>query len=1058
MASSYSTLVVTLAGLQLQNLQQVITARGIDRVLVVDTPSGFNGDSGIAAVASAGSLRSAPAGQLSATQAPALAFAFAGGESSVSLSSQAYKAIASQGFTFVNDPALASFSKTVVVNAAAVSGASPASPSYGSQVSKEVSGGPSSLSSEALYNGSATPLAVSPRSFANAPTISVGGGGISQASILSDLAGTAKVKLSATEFNDLALRNGLAASDAAKAQIAVANAQNILVGEAAQPLAQVPAPIRQANGLTLVTTNPNNRTQQLSAIALTNLEVDQATFTTLAAANQQQGDYSPAGETTEVGKFFFNGAGRSASGVQLNASQIRSLPAEGVASFSGAVLTLQDTAANLSVVLAQLSDGQLASISRIVVSDSQPLLISAANLRRLDLADWPSSWSSHNGVTAVVQANGSAAANLLVSGSLADVRAAGLLNSSGALQTSLGAVAANLVSQVKAIELSVSDPANLSQADCDAILALQASLGSGQSLSFARPDAISLPSQVSVAQLKTLSTLQAKGLLSLNPASFALVDSQANLQGLLLDAIDATPINLSVLSGVRATDSAGLLELTYGQYLKLTGSGNGQAKLTLGELSNIRLEVSGTAAELNALFATFGTDFSGLANAVSFRITDGGEVTLNADQLNKLDGRLEGAVVVADTNANLERVFDNAVPGVVKSFQLVDSMGNAVDADGDGSLDGDTIRLSVNGLGGLPGYLDANVILRDTDENLERRLRSDLDYRVSRIEVSGTASGNSETALNLRIGQLERLLENGVQIADGLAIVLDPRDTLEVNAKGAAALPNGFQGSLVIADDGDALRSLFDGIWKIPAGATDVQLRSLDNAPLRLNVDQLEQLVGFYPGFSGAIQLVDGQNALKDYIAGNPAAIDQRVVAIAVEGLSLPLGGGADRLKLTAAQLNQLRVVEADLGIQLFAGTITLDDSSVLSTAAPLPTDSRLELTAAQVNAKLQALLNSVNDQIRPDLDALKASIIAVDPSNDAQPGGVSVIERLNQLAAQVTKLDRETVTVAEFRSLVAAAGTAPSETFTIADNASALRSLLDGSAGNAQLLSLLHI
>jgi hypothetical protein len=114
-----------------------------------------------------------------------------------------------------------------------------------------------------------------------------------------------------------------------------------------------------------------------------------------------------------LGKFFFNASGRSASGVQLNASEIRSLPAEGVGSFGGVVLTLQDTAATHSVVLAQLSDGQLASISRIVVSDSQPLLISAANLRRLDLADWPSSWSSHNGVTAVVQANGSAAASLL---------------------------------------------------------------------------------------------------------------------------------------------------------------------------------------------------------------------------------------------------------------------------------------------------------------------------------------------------------------------------------------------------------------------------------------------------------------------------------------------------------------------------------------------------------------------------------------------------------------------------------------------------------------------
>ena len=72
-----ATLVVTLQGLQIQNLQKVVTARGIDRVLVVDTQAGFNSSGGIAAVQGASSLRKASAG--SATEMPVeLSFSFAG--------------------------------------------------------------------------------------------------------------------------------------------------------------------------------------------------------------------------------------------------------------------------------------------------------------------------------------------------------------------------------------------------------------------------------------------------------------------------------------------------------------------------------------------------------------------------------------------------------------------------------------------------------------------------------------------------------------------------------------------------------------------------------------------------------------------------------------------------------------------------------------------------------------------------------------------------------------------------------------------------------------------
>ncbi len=565
---------------------------------------------------------------------------------------------------------------------------------------------------------------------------------------------------------------------------------------------------------------------------------------------------------------------------------------------------------------------------------------------------------------------------------------------------------------------------------------------------------------LSAAQVVTLNTYLAAQPASATstqirrvPAAIVnLNDTAANINNLLINATDTTPLELGFLWRIIGSETGATIELSYSQFQALRGTSNLTSLSKALGLTSIEIVVTGSGEELQQLFATYGTDFSNLEANISFRISDGAEVKLNASQLDKLDGRIEGAVVVADTNANLEKVFDNAIPTSVKTFQLLDGSGNIVDVDRDGSLDGDTITLTVNGLAGLPGYLDANVVLRDTDENIERRLRSDLDYRVSRIEVSGSGI-NSESALNLRIGQLERLLDNGVEIATGVSIILDPRDTLEINALAASGLPAGFQGKLVIADDGDALRSLFDGIWNIPAGATTVQLRSLDNAPLQLNVAQLEQLVGSYPAFSGAIELIDGKVELGQYINGNPALIDPRVVSISVEGFELPDGAGGQRLLLTASQLSELQVIEGQLGIKLFEGTINLDQTS-FSAATLLPSDSRLELTAAQVNAKLQALLNSVNDQIRPDLDALKASIIAVDSSNDSQPGGVSVIERLNQLAAQVTKLDRETVTVAELRTLLADPSVPANDRFTIADTNAAIRSLLSGAAANTLALT----
>ena len=81
----------------------------------------------------------------------------------------------------------------------------------------------------------------------------------------------------------------------------------------------------------------------------------------------------------------------------------------------------------------------------------------------------------------------------------------------------------------------------------------------------------------------------------------------------------------------------------------------------LSNVGNIEFIVSGTASELENLFQTFGEDFSGLGIGLSFRITDGNEVKLNASQIDALDGRLTGAAIVEDTSDGISTMLESAI-------------------------------------------------------------------------------------------------------------------------------------------------------------------------------------------------------------------------------------------------------------------------------------------------------------------------------------------------------------------------------------------------------------
>ena len=180
---------------------------------------------------------------------------------------------------------------------------------------------------------------------------------------------------------------------------------------------------------------------------------------------------------------------------------------------------------------------------------------------------------------------------------------------------------------------------------------------------------------------------------------------------------------------------------------------------------------------------------------------------------------------------------------------------------------------------------------------------------------------------------------------------------------------NIIAGNVVIEDDGNKIRSLFDGFWNVPAGLeVNVQLRSLDNAPLALSVAELGQLVGTFPAFSGAITLIDTQEALEAQNAYETVR-DERIVAITVTDLGLSDPdlklNNASRIELTSEDLTKLQDAEQAIGLKLFNGTITLDDASVTEGEA-LPVDGRLELTASQVDLKLQFIQDEITNYITP--------------------------------------------------------------------------------------------
>ncbi|MFM2174263.1 MAG: hypothetical protein RLZZ54_2190, partial [Cyanobacteriota bacterium] len=842
-------LIVSLEGLKLINLQQVVTARGIDQVLVVDTPTGF-AQGGIAGVASASALRSA-------NPSVGFQFAFAGGESAVSLSAPVYSALVASGFSFVNDVGLTSFTDALVVTASSVelsqTGAAIKTTGTGSSTSYQltsfnggVTGALAGLAPlfDAVEGGQITTFSLA-AAVGTRPTL-VSDGGWSAIRTLSNLNGSVKVNLSAAEFQEIARRNGLGTSDASSALIAVTDSNDVLVGPAATPLAAsdnagalqlltLPLPIAASSnnilngvvtsttptaGLNVVTepgvtagatgvASINNYTTSTAATAATQLTVNGfrisgALITQLAGVGKQLGDYRLSGESASgvTGKYLLINEGD----VILTAKEFRSLPAEGVvtvrantvnAATEGAPkdtrLILADTAANISLLLPQLTSQQLASISELRVTASgagtplEPVQVSVARLKELDTA------TSTNSIDTTAGLVSASNVRFAVSGSLAELTASGLISNTGALNgywagSTNADGTANLVSQIKCVEVALelqSGDQPVSLADLERLQVLQQSLGAERPLLLQAPG-------VSLTVEGYQSLLEIGALLP--PGRFSIVDTPARIAELLLEGGPLTAVG-----AIASSDATGVAELNYQQYQKLQGTL--PSIFDRGSLLDVQFVVNGTAAQIEQLFAEFGAAINklNLHDSFSFHITDGGasstslaaETAITAAVLDRLDGRIQGAVAVVDTSSNIAGMLEKKIPDVVKEI-LVSKAAGALDQ----------LTLTVAQFRNLPAYANPadGVVIRDTEINIIRALSyGTLDDRVVGLSVSAQLVNTqlpNDGALTLTAATARALGDRWVQV-DGVTgsgpgpVVIRDRGAAIAAYIETASLPNG---------------------------------------------------------------------------------------------------------------------------------------------------------------------------------------------------------------------------------------------------------------------------
>ena len=167
-------------------------------------------------------------------------------------------------------------------------------------------------------------------------------------------------------------------------------------------------------------------------------------------------------------------------------------------------------------------------------------------------------------------------------------------------------------------------------------------------------------------------------------------------------------------------------------------------------LGNIELIVTGTASELQDIIDTYGDSLTNFPTGLTLNVLDGNSLTLKQAQLDKLDARIEGVVVVSDTSSALGTLLDNSIPESVQQISL--------------STTG-TLEITFDQFRNLPNYYSADVVIYDTEDNIVNALKDLLDDRVTTLVItsqSTTLGRGSDSSLTVTAAAAANILSKKV--------------------------------------------------------------------------------------------------------------------------------------------------------------------------------------------------------------------------------------------------------------------------------------------------------
>lgn len=432
----HTKLIVSLDGLQISNLNQIVSSRSIEDVVVVSTSAGFNQIT-TAQQSAVKTLKTTLSGVSSNSK---LSFAVNSGSEATFTNSSAYNFLVSENIPFLLDPGLTGFTSALVVEKSSISG--------GQIVYENLDEFSTTLSDNKLWSGTQSNGEFElGTGFGSQSTLNLSGLGTSGISRLSDISGTVAVEISATQFANL-----IEANNASPGVITLDLLSNVKVPE------------------TLTTTSIKPNIGDLYTYGRdsfkNNFDGTNRYGNLLVNENGQTDTYK---NRTSPGTEKYNNIWGDLRGQTLTLDVLKALtiPLMGISPLKNAALVgdnstnilLRDTSSNISAFIAAASAGQLASFNKIVVTDSNPIYVDALSFAKLDRSAVQNAPLYAPSTGAIIEVITSSSAQpqgpkFEVNGTLSEFISSGLYSSSAGFASTLSNDGNNNVLGIQKVELN----------------------------------------------------------------------------------------------------------------------------------------------------------------------------------------------------------------------------------------------------------------------------------------------------------------------------------------------------------------------------------------------------------------------------------------------------------------------------------------------------------------------------------------------------------------------------------------------------------------------------